>query len=139
MDMPNFPKVRAANQLYIHWTMDPPRELTATYLDEYEHKLNMTINYRSDADLPVPYGYFTEMSWRQYAQRVPFEQKNLSVAWMSSHCPTPGNRHLYIKELSKYIDVDMYGACGNLSCPRHRGFQHYLKLFERKYKFYLSF
>jgi alpha-1,3-fucosyltransferase len=38
---------------------------------------------------------------------------------MVSHCDTHGQREAYIKELVKFIDVDVCGPCGTLSCPRH--------------------
>ena len=50
-------------------------------------------------------------------------------------------REDYVMELQKHIDVDIYGACGQLSCPTRRG-QHQgncLKEVEKTHKFYLSF
>jgi hypothetical protein len=45
--------------------------------------------------------------------------KTKTIAWMVSHCDTHGQREAYIKELVKFIDVDVCGPCGTLSCPRH--------------------
>lgn len=44
----------------------------------------------------------------------------------------------YARELGKYINVDIYGACGPHRCPRtsaNRCFQ----LLDEDYKFYLAF
>ncbi|KAK6999060.1 alpha-(1 3)-fucosyltransferase C, partial [Biomphalaria glabrata] len=38
----------------------------------------------------------------------------------------------------KYIEVDIYGKCGNLSCPRSAG-SECESLLGKSYKFYLSF
>lgn len=36
-----------------------------------------------------------------------FVKKPKLVAWMVSHCPTQSRREMYVKELQKYIAVDM--------------------------------
>jgi len=43
----------------------------------------------------------------------------------------------YVKELSKYIDVDIYGKCGEFSCDRNR--DCFSDVAEADYFFYLSF
>jgi hypothetical protein len=37
---------------------------------------------------------------------------------MASHCPTVGRREDYVKELRKFIEVDVYGDCGELQCRK---------------------
>ena len=70
-------------------------------------------------------------------------QKSKQVAWMVSHCDTHGLRETYVAQLSKFIPVDIYGACGNLACNRNE--EHWLSdpdcytMIENQYKFYLSF
>ncbi|XP_063590818.1 alpha-(1,3)-fucosyltransferase C-like [Penaeus indicus] len=52
--------------------------------------------------------------WRAFVRRPRL------VAWMSSHCPTISKREEYVRELAKYIPVDMYGKCGARLCEdRH--------------------
>ena len=34
------------------------------------------------------------------------------VCWVVSHCNTISKRERYVKELKKYIEVDIYGNCG---------------------------
>lgn len=42
------------------------------------------------------------------------------IAWMSSHCISNSRREEYVQELNKFIPIDVYGTCGNLTCgPRH--------------------
>lgn len=49
-------------------------------------------------------------------------------------------RELYVRELQKYVEVDVFGKCGNLTCGRkfeyNHCFQHVLR---PTYKFYLAF
>jgi len=44
----------------------------------------------------------------------------------------------YAKELSKFIQVDIYGACGSLRCPRSQS-QTCFDMLDEDYKFYLAF
>ncbi len=39
------------------------------------------------------------------------------ASWMVSHCNTPSKRKQYVNELKKYIDVAIYGSCGE-ECGR---------------------
>ena len=50
-------------------------------------------------------------------------------------------RETYVKELQKYIRVDIYGKCGNLSiCPHEQGILGPCVFnVAKKYKFYLAF
>lgn len=85
------------------------------------------------------------------------------VAWFVSNCITTSGREKYVSELKKYVDVDVYGACGTLTCSNHIECCKYIidsipakiimfrtsvsflidhisdKMLEREYKFYLAF
>ena len=67
------------------------------------------------------------------------------VVWVSSHCITANNREGYVEELAKYIEVAVYGTCGNAAlpkCPQDQSFSTCMlerNTFFNKYKFYLSF
>ncbi len=43
-------------------------------------------------------------------------RKKKLVAWFVSNCFTTSGREKYVLELQKYVEVDVYGACGNLTC-----------------------
>ena len=61
---------------------------------------------------------------------------------MVTRCSTNSRREDYVKELRKYIDVDVYGKCGELQCKRtnyHLPKPECYDMIESKYKFYLSF
>ena len=42
-------------------------------------------------------------------------KKSKMVFWACSHCPTENRREDYVKALEKFVSVDIYGKCGNLS------------------------
>ncbi len=68
-------------------------------------------------------------------------RKTGEVAWIVSHCVTHSEREAYVKQLSRYITVDIYGACNKeakLPCSRDwkTGCSDFLN---KTYKFYISF
>jgi len=60
------------------------------------------------------------------------------VAWFVSNCGARNNRLQYARELSKYISVDVYGACGTKKCPRTTANKCF-DMLDKDYKFYLAF
>ena len=67
------------------------------------------------------------------------ENKTALVAWFVSHCWTQSHREIYVSELSKHINVDIVGRCGELQCQRDSEYKDCDLMLDRKYKFYLSF
>lgn len=59
------------------------------------------------------------------------------VAWFASNCNTSSKREAYVAELSKHVQVDIYGKCGSLSCPPKQ--KQCDELLDETYKFYLAF
>lgn len=54
-----------------------------------------------------------------------------------SHCGVISRRDELAEKLKDFIDVDIYGECGNLKCPR--GSAHCDTMLNTTYHFYLSF
>lgn len=106
------------------------------------------MTYRLDSDIPLLYGRITPLTFN-FTKAAPIRTKNYAlnktraVVWMASHCNTSGKRETYVEQLKKYIAVDVYGRCGNLTCPRNETHwisePHCYKLLSSTYKFYLSF
>lgn len=46
----------------------------------------------------------------------------MQVAWFVSNCGARNSRLQYAHELQKYIEVDIFGACGTKKCPRYQPF-----------------
>jgi alpha-1,3-fucosyltransferase len=156
--IPDFKNKRNASQHLVLFTQESPPALKPYYnMTRLAHFFNWTMTYRMDADIRFLYGRIIpkenaprtpeEISYlRKIARpRLPSDtvsNKTKSVAWMVSHCKTHGQRETYVKELSKYIDVDIYGGCGNLSCALdvlHHSDPQCYNMLESTYKFYISF
>ena len=66
-----------------------------------------------------------------------FLQVGLAVQFVSN-CHSSSKREAYVRELRRFIPVDIYGKCGEFKCAKEKGWQCY-KEAEAKYKFYLAF
>ena len=69
-------------------------------------------------------------------------RKTKSVAWFVSKYDTMykygSQREKYVKELRKYIDVDIFGDCGPRECPKS-DMRHCMDILTFTYRFYLGF
>ncbi|EDV24256.1 uncharacterized protein TRIADDRAFT_3614, partial [Trichoplax adhaerens] len=97
---------------------------------------NVMMTYARDADIRVCYGNFIKGDFRkQCKENYNYAKgKNKLIAWVASTC-YPG-RQAFVKELAKFLPIDIYGKCGNLSCPRDGTCRRKIS---SQYKFYLSF
>ena len=65
--------------------------------------------------------------------------KEFKAAWFVSNCHSQSRREDFVKAMQKNgIIVDIYGKCGNFSCPKESQ-SSCLELLNTHYKFYLSF
>ena len=65
-------------------------------------------------------------------------KKNIAY-WVASHCPTDNKRENYVKSMQQFINVDVYGKCGNLTCPYQKQRNPCEDDLALKYYFYLAF
>ncbi len=141
------PRKRSPSQVYVAWLYEHADYVRVTQRLTQLPKdfINVSMTYRLDSHIVVPY-----LSTRKraptkeldkiYRKVESFPKKKL-VAWFVSHCKTSSDRESYVKELQKYITVDVYGKCGPLNCTREtkdKSNECY-RMLERDYKFYLSF
>ena len=107
----------------------------------FDNVFNYTMTYSVTSDVYLPYGKCEEVESnpenvnKQIANIV--KHKTKLVAWFVTHCQTNSMRENYVRQLMEYIQVDVYGGCGNNSCPRQSTCR--MEDFLRKYKFYLAF
>ncbi|KAL7634188.1 UNVERIFIED_CONTAM: hypothetical protein RMT77_015517 [Armadillidium vulgare] len=145
----NIPKERTREQRWILVELEPPAYYTKG-LEKYTNIFNWTMTYRRDSDISTRYGYvypkmslpltnFYKMEPHYMDVKTLVKRKNKLAVWMVSHCETNGGRELFVNELQKYIDVDIYGKCGSLDCGDLHHFSDCYKKFEEEYKFYFSF
>ncbi|XP_037094589.1 alpha-(1,3)-fucosyltransferase 7-like [Pollicipes pollicipes] len=164
----NLPSRRPAGQIWILFCLESPaypqtRIINTTVLNGV---FNWTMSYRWDSDIPVPYGLVLPRNSLSEAARQhvlpeavrrslplrPQLQRSLSrpktklVAWMASNCDAPSRRSDYVRELQMYIPVDVYGACGPLTCGQRESVKRQeddsnsvCEVTMASYRFYLAF
>ena len=139
-EKPDWPKRRYANQFYAHYTLEAPNWLHGSqYLHQYDGGINITINFRRDADFYFPYNLVLPVTSNAvYQPRIAHRNKTKMVVWPVSHCITESRREYYAHELSKYIDVEIYGACGRHKCSKAKH-RPCMMQWEAEFMFYLSF
>ncbi|XP_071108506.1 glycoprotein 3-alpha-L-fucosyltransferase A-like isoform X1 [Haliotis cracherodii] len=127
------PPPRRPEQMFVFFSLEPP-----VYMDistKWQHAFNWTITYRRDSDVWRSYGELrrnrTKLSM-DYFEKI-LKKKTKAVAWFVSRCVSHSKRERYVRELKKYIQVDIYGRCGPYKCGRNC----YQKL--EQYRFFLAF
>ena len=135
----SFPLYRDQRQIYVFFLQEAPPYRWNNLNYEY----NLTMTYRRDSDIPIPYAevYKKPAPESFYELKFPFANRTRNVAWVVSQCDTPGKRERYVEQLKRYIDVDVYGACGNMpGCsPRIKDSECLENKIPSTYKFYLAF
>ena len=103
-------------------------------------EFNYTVTYSKHSDVYIPYGECVKLTptnpglVKQGIADLVRKKRNLA-AWMVSHCSTGSQRERYVRKLSQHMDIDIYGACGNLYCTNDDSCRRIMS----KYKFYLAF
>ncbi|XP_059179696.1 alpha-(1,3)-fucosyltransferase C-like [Physella acuta] len=135
------PPQRWAHQIYGVMMWESPIHTHASFISDagsvWNKAFNMTIHYRTDSDVFVPYDRLVYSPRPQ--QELPnyyeiAKSKTKMAMWMVSNCGAPSKRNNYVQEMQKYIEVDIYGACGQ-PCKQ----EVCDDLLRHHYKFYLSF
>jgi hypothetical protein len=68
------------------------------------------------------------------------KKKTKLSAWLVSNCKTHSEREEYAKELQKYINIDVYGACGiNNSVCKDLPYKECHITLSQNYKLYIGF
>ncbi|XP_046575106.1 alpha-(1,3)-fucosyltransferase C-like [Haliotis rubra] len=134
------PPPRTPGQVWVIYAWESPCHLPKTmYKPEWKRELNWTLTYQTDSDLFSPVGMFVPVlkphSYHHLLNIV--QHKTKAVAWFVSHCRTESRRMAYVKRIQKIIDVDIFGNCGPMKCPRSD--PKCLGMLQDTYWFYLSF
>ena len=130
---------RPPGQIWIFFTLESPMQFSPEMFSDSSY--NYTASYRRDSVLVTPYEKYVKVrvdDKQEHPQKDYASGKNKSVAWFASNCLTVNGRREYVEELRKYIDVDIYGRCGELDCSvfyQDKCFE----MLNRDYKFYLAF
>ena len=121
--------------------------VNANFTTYYDVEFNMTYTYKKDADVFFGHGCFSKRPHPLNYSVVKNHAlgKTRLVAWVISHCNAASRRDDYIRELSKFIEVDGYGRCAKRGCTVLEDNQHQKdpkncwRMISNTYKFYLSF
>ncbi|KAJ6216779.1 hypothetical protein RDWZM_007936 [Blomia tropicalis] len=138
LDPNDIPLVRHWNQSWILYNLESPLH---TKMVDPSFNFNLVATYRSNSDLVITYGSIEKNELYRtvnHSGNVSLKNKTKWISWFVSHCNTPSLRGEYVDQLSRYISVDIYGACGKLSCNPPQS-EYCYKMIERDYRFYLSF
>ncbi|XP_046451560.1 alpha-(1,3)-fucosyltransferase C-like [Daphnia pulex] len=149
LDLNDMPPRRSVRQRWIFYLQESPLH-TPNILYDLSNVFNWTMTFRMDSDIYTPYpvvettpGSALELQiWNTTFNRNKLKhnvrRKKKLLAWFVSNCFTTSGREKYVLELQKYVEVDVYGTCGNLTCSHSDHIECY-KMLERDYKFYLAF
>ena len=139
------PKRVNINQLFVFANTEPPTDYHTSQARRFVRKspeyFNLTMTYKFDSDIWLPYGRVLSGSNDTNATRLKnydtiFDIKTKNVFWLNSHCPTTSQRERYVDRMKNITHVDIYGECGE-SKERLENIGE--KHFSRDYKFYLAF
>ncbi|KAK4885966.1 hypothetical protein RN001_002237 [Aquatica leii] len=99
-------------------------------------------NATNDSDIVRRYGYIKKRNTNDtLLKESQLKTKSKLLAWFVSKCHTINKRENIYRALRKYLEIDVYGQCGTLQCPKedHSSSSNCYHLLETKYKFYLAF
>ncbi|KAK3752848.1 hypothetical protein RRG08_007086 [Elysia crispata] len=141
----NFPQppVRLPHQVFIFSAYEPVTVLYSTAISHSNSKwrkfFNATMTYRLDSDILKNYGLLdfqpkTQKDLPDY--RAIARSKSRTAIWIVSHCKTQSNRMAYVKEMQKYITIDVFGKCGEKCEVKD---ERCVEDFNVTYRFYLAF
>ena len=138
------PSYRPPGQRWIYYEWESAaNSMLKRYAQENDletvNYFNYSMTYSRTSTIFMPYGECIGLSKRPVGINEAIsdilQNKKKLVVWMVSNCFTGGGREKYVRDLQKYIPVDIYGNCGTLSCYNDRDCVKHLT----GYKFYLAF
>lgn len=156
----NIPPKRSQHQKYVFCSQESSTNYALT--TDYDDFINWTWTYKLNSDIVCPYiavrnkagdliGPKPDMNWMKPSEMKPtskiikhkLRHKKIAAAWFVSHCGARSLRLDFVRrlniELAKYGHrVDVYGECGNLTCPLKEMEECYAYI-ETDYYFYLAF
>lgn len=130
-DLSNMPKLpRPPFQKWVWMNMESPSN--SGQRSNLNNLFNLTMTYRQDSDIMVPYGRISENTGGKKHDEIP--HKNKLVCWIVSNWNSNFKRSKYYEELKEHISIETYGNHFN----RRISDQAYSDVVS-SCKFYLSF
>lgn len=127
-----FPTYRRPDQVWVLHNLEPITIVLGSY-SAWQGLFNWTWSYSRGSDIFSPYGEMSRLTAEEIAElnspeKVTsalnydyFGDKNKSHGvTMISNCDDEARRYRVIEKIRKYIDIDVYGRCGE-PCPGDYG------------------
>jgi len=134
-DLRDFPK--HPSQVWVAWSMES--EVFYPFLSnvDYMKRFDLTMTYRFDSDVPVPY---FDAATRDAITNPPRPKtERAPLVYINSNDFDKSGRLEYVRELMQYLPVDSYGkSLNNRPIPEDHGRQTKLDIISR-YKFTLAY
>jgi len=164
----DLPKTRYPHQRYVFFEIEPQiinRSSRGFFApDVMKDFFNWTMTFRWDSDIVHPYGWIepngtvplhpNEEEYGRLVAEPPKVDyaagKTKMAAWMVTNCKAQSGRNDLVKHLMEHgIEVDVYGACGNMTCgifnyhndgkPKTDDTDEFCReMISSKYKFYFA-
>ncbi|XP_029950086.1 alpha-(1,3)-fucosyltransferase 4-like [Salarias fasciatus] len=136
------PEPRPAAQKWIWLNFESPTNVRGLW--EFEGIYNLTLSYREDSDIFLPYGYLIPNVLLDKVPQAHFAKPLQSssdprpgfVAWVVSHWEDGLERVHFYRLLKDYIKIDLFGHAGTTVLPP--GHNSVVQML-RQYRFYLAF
>uniref|UniRef100_A0A3Q0SET5 Fucosyltransferase n=1 Tax=Amphilophus citrinellus TaxID=61819 RepID=A0A3Q0SET5_AMPCI len=140
-DLP--PEPRPLAQKWIWMNFESPTHTPGLW--HLEGVFNLTMSYRTDSDIFLPYGYLVPRKHTERGLQSSFAQplrgpnsskllRSRLVAWVISNWSESQSRVALYYQLSQYIQIDVFGRAG---WPLATGSRSVVQLI-RRYLFYLA-
>lgn len=139
---------KPAGQIWVLWLLESP--VNTFIINDLDMQINWTATFRMDSTIVTPYAKYVHgnidadlaTDAAEPSEHVDGKSfaagKTKLVAWFASNCFTTNNRVDFVKELAKYVHVDVFGKCGNMECSKDFKEKCY-DMLSSEYKFYLAF
>ncbi|XP_031555777.1 glycoprotein 3-alpha-L-fucosyltransferase A-like [Actinia tenebrosa] len=131
------------------WFNEESPASTSYPLNKLKNMFELTITHLHESDIHTLYGDYFSLNHKSkieaqklYSNRNFTEGKDRLVLWLASNCRKAASLRLNIvKEIAKYIQVDVYGGCQKYFKQTGRCWRRTrdCQRLNERYKFYLSF
>lgn len=131
-DTSNLPRfLRPPHQKWIWMNSESPSN--TAWIPGLDELFNVSLSYRKDADISVPYGALVPLQFEDFLDFIPSEKDKL-VCWIVSNYKPEHRRMQYYEQLRKYVQIHVYGDL----FEKHVSEEDYRAIVS-SCKFYLSF
>ncbi|CAD5219249.1 unnamed protein product [Bursaphelenchus xylophilus] len=135
-----YPARLSDDEVFIFFEREAPARYHQKHVVFPKNYFNITVNYLPYADVPMPYGTYSKIGTSKTMEEFKADllesvkSRTKGVYKVFSHCKTQSRRENLISEMQRYMPIDLYGKCGNMTCDKEC-----FKENKEKYRFYLAF